>query len=91
MAEEDKDTRLIVMNFPADVAEELSVLSTFNAVSRTEFIVQAARSLLECLEQVYPDAPELSATMLTQAMGRNVNVPYAGEEEPVLLAAEDEE
>ncbi len=91
MAEEVKDTRLIVMNFPVDVAEELSALSAFNAVSRTEFIVQAARSLLECLEQAYPDAPELSFTGLSQPTGWSVQAGYADEEETVLLAAEDEE
>ena len=91
MAEEDKDTRLIVMNFPADVAEELSSLSAFNAVSRTEFIVQAARSLLECLEQVYPDAPELSSVGHSLSPGWNVQVYYGDEDDTVLLAAEDEE
>ncbi len=91
MAEEDKDTRLIVMNFPADVAEELSALSAFNAVSRTEFIVQAARSLLECLEQAYPDAPELSFKGLSVPTGCGVQAGYADEEETILLAAEDEE
>ncbi len=91
MAEEDKETRLIVMKFPADVAEELSVLSAFNAVSRTEFIVQAARSLLECLELAYPDAPELSYAKRSQATCWNVQADYADEDETVLLAAEDEE
>ncbi len=84
---EDKDTRLIVMNFPEDVAEELSVLSSFNAVSKTEFIVQAARSLLECLDVAYPDAPELSSSPLML----KVPAAYDDEAETVLLAAENED
>lgn len=84
---EDKDTRLIVMNFPEDVAEELSVLSSFNAVSKTEFIVQAARSLLECLDVAYPDAPELSSSPLML----KVSAAYDDEAETVLLAAENED
>lgn len=90
MAEKNQSTRLLVIKFPADVAEELKVLSEFNAVGKTEFLVTALEQMMEYLEGRFPALAELPPVPL-RTRQRAAHRDDLEDEEPVLMAAEDEE
>ncbi len=90
MAEKNQSTRLLVIKFPADVAEELKVLSEFNAIGKTEFLVTALEQLMEYLEERFPVLAELPPAPL-RTRRRTARRDEPEDEEPVLMAAEDEE
>lgn len=92
MTDEDKATRLVVMSFPEDVVEELTVLSEFNAVNRTDFIVTSVELCLEELMKQYPHLAQLPPVPLrTRRRRKSYTAEDEAEEEEVLLAAEDDE
>lgn len=90
MTDEDKATRLVVMSFPEDVVEELTVLSEFNAVNRTDFIVTSVELCLEELMKQYPHLAQLPLVPL-RTRSRCKSYTEEDEEEDVLLAAEEDD
>lgn len=93
MKNTDKETRLVVLKFPEELATELNVLSRFNVVSMTEFVVTATELLMEQLYTAYPELSELPpAPLRTRTRCEEGEFEYPDdEEEPVLIAAEDED
>jgi hypothetical protein len=94
MKDRYKETRLVVLKCPEDVAEELSVLSRFNAVSRTEFVVTSVDLLLERLCSVCPELADLPPAPLRtrNRVADDAESEYPDDDsELVLMAAEDEE
>lgn len=90
MTEDETETRLVVLTCPAHVAEEVRMLSEFNAVDKTEFVVTAVELFMDYLRRQYPELAELPpAPLRTRTKHRAV---YSAEDdEPVLIAAEDED
>ena len=91
MTDDEKVTRLVVLPCPPDVAEEVRILSEFNAVDKTEFVVTAVDLYMDYLSRQFPELAELPPAPL-----RTRNKRYSGyrideDDEPVLMAAEDEE
>lgn len=88
------ETRLVVLKCPEELVEELNVLSQFNAVSQTEFVITAVELLMEQLCATCPELAELPpAPLRTRSRGAGEE-PYEYPDddfEPTLLAAEDED
>lgn len=77
MAEPAKYPNPLLLHLPADLVEEVDALCRENYMDRSSFIKLALRQMLELYENTYPSAPK---------------IPVADtEDEPVLLAAEDDE
>lgn len=94
MNDKDAETRLVVLKCPEDLVEELNVLSQFNAVSLTEFVITSVELLMERLCANSPELAELPpAPLRTRSRGAGEE-PYEypdEDDEPTLMAAEDEE
>ncbi len=90
MTDDEKETRLVVLSCPVHVAEEVRILSEFNSVDKTEFVVTAVELFMDYLYRQYPELAELPPAPLRTRIKRRA-VYSAEDDEPVLMAAEDEE
>lgn len=90
MTDDEKETRLLVLTFPVDVAEEVRILSEFNAVDKTEFVVTAVELFMDYLCRQYPELAELPPAPLRTRSKRHAAY-SAEDDELVLIAAEDED
>ena len=91
MTDDEKVTRLVVLPCPPDVAEEVRILSEFNAVDKTEFVVTAVELYMDYLSRQFTELAELPPAPLRIRTKRYSGYMVDEEEEPVLMAAEDEE
>ena len=91
MTDDEKVTRLVVMPCPPDVAEEVRILSEFNAVDKTEFVLTAVELYMDYLCRQFPELSELPPAPLRTRTRRRSSYEVDDEDEPVLMAAEDEE
>ena len=91
MTDDEKVTRLVVMPCPPDVAEEVRILSEFNAVDKTEFVLTAVELYLDYLCRQFPELAALPPAPLRTRTRRRSTYAVDDEVEPVLMAAEDEE
>lgn len=88
----DKATRLTVVRFPEDIERELAVLSEFNAVSKTDFVVLSLKLIMESLYERYPELASLPSVPLRKRSNRRKNTyeQEEGDDEGGLMAAEDD-
>lgn len=91
MTDDEKVTRLVVMPCPPDVAEEVRILSEFNAVDKTEFVLTAVELYMDYLCRQFSELSELPPAPLRTRTRHRSSYVIDDEEEPVLMAAEDEE
>lgn len=79
------------MPCPHDVAEEVRILSDFNAVDKTEFVLTAVELYMDYLCRQFPELAELPPAPLRTRPRRRSTYAIDDADEPVLMAAEDEE
>ncbi|MBQ8480497.1 MAG: hypothetical protein IJ503_08965 [Akkermansia sp.] len=91
MTDDEKVTRLVVMPCPPDVAEEVRILSEFNAVDKTEFVLTAVELYMDYLCRLFPELAALPPAPLRTRTRRRSTYAVDDEDEPVLMAAENEE